>query len=177
MIKSESHSSIASSDGNVPNRPIPPVVNGESSGTTALPRKAFMTGAANFSAISSMSSPQSNAPCRTQSRFCSLHSEPKPRVLSRLMKELERLSSKRQKCAPVFSSSGSSSFKAASCKSIGKLMCATPRSAKASRQAMSVTAVTCCTIGCYKAQRPRTTLGHLYPAGNTFRSSRDKCVQ
>ncbi len=138
-----------------------------------------MTGAANFSAISSMSSPQSNAPCRTQSRFCSLHSEPKPRVLSRLMKEPDRLSSKRQKCAPVFSSSGSSSFKAASCKSIGKLMCATPRSAKASRQAMSVTTVTCCTsvICCYKAQRTRTTLGHLYPAGSTFRSSRDKCVQ
>ena len=45
---SVSHSCIASCDGAVPSRPMPPVVYGLSSGTTALPSSGLMIGPPTF---------------------------------------------------------------------------------------------------------------------------------
>src|ERR1041385_1233027 len=61
-MSSVSHSSSASSDGSVPSSPIPPVVNGESSGTTALPSSGFTMGAPSRSAARSSSSAAPSAP-------------------------------------------------------------------------------------------------------------------
>ena len=61
-MTSPSHSSIASSEGRVPSRPTPPVVNGESSGTVALPSSGLMIGPATMSASRSSSSPAPRAP-------------------------------------------------------------------------------------------------------------------
>ena len=47
---SVSHSCIASCDGAVPSRPMPPVVYGLSSGTTALPSSGLTIGAPTISA-------------------------------------------------------------------------------------------------------------------------------
>ena len=44
-IRSVSHSAIASSEGSVPRRPMPPVVYGLSSGTHDLPSRALTIGA------------------------------------------------------------------------------------------------------------------------------------
>jgi hypothetical protein len=54
-MSSVSHLSIASCDGLVPSNPIVPVVNGLVSGTAAVPKSAFTTGAANTSAVRSNS--------------------------------------------------------------------------------------------------------------------------
>ena len=61
-ISSVSHSSIASCEGSVPSRPMPPVVYGLSSGTAALPSSALTIGAPSVSASCSSSSPASSAP-------------------------------------------------------------------------------------------------------------------
>ena len=55
-------SSIRSSDGLVPSRPIPPVVYGESSGTVALPDSVLTIGAPSVSATASSSSRACSAP-------------------------------------------------------------------------------------------------------------------
>ena len=57
---------IPAADGSVPSRPIPPVVYGESSGSTALPSSAFITGAPSLSATCSTSLPHPSAPCPTR---------------------------------------------------------------------------------------------------------------
>ncbi len=57
-----SRSSISSSDGAVPSRPIPPVVYGESSGTVALPDSVLMIGAPSVSATASNCSRACRAP-------------------------------------------------------------------------------------------------------------------
>ena len=61
-MRIESHSSMASSEGSVPSRPIPPVVYGDSSGTVAFPRSGFTIGAAINSASRSSSSRAPIAP-------------------------------------------------------------------------------------------------------------------
>ena len=65
IISSVSASFIVSLDGEVPSRPIPPVVYGLSSGITALPRSALTIGAPNFSATAITSSAAPSAPCPT----------------------------------------------------------------------------------------------------------------
>jgi hypothetical protein len=60
-----SASYMASLDGEVPIRPIPPVVYGLTSGITALPKSALTIGAPSFSAPASTSSPASSAPYPT----------------------------------------------------------------------------------------------------------------
>src|SRR3954454_19869352 len=61
-IKRLSHPSIATSEGRVPSRPMPPVVYGESSGTQALPSSGLMIGPASTSATFSSSSVAPRAP-------------------------------------------------------------------------------------------------------------------
>ena len=65
IINNVSASLIASLDGSVPSKPIPPMLYGLSSGTTALPKSALTIGAPNFSATATTSSPAPSAPCPT----------------------------------------------------------------------------------------------------------------
>lgn len=58
-----SHAFIVQEDGAVPKSPMPPVVNGESSGNTALPKRDLATGAPNRSATCVTSARAVNAPC------------------------------------------------------------------------------------------------------------------
>ena len=57
---------IAHDDGAVPRWPMPPVVKGESSASTALPSSALATGAPSRSATSVTSARAFRAPCPTR---------------------------------------------------------------------------------------------------------------
>ena len=126
----------------MPSRPMPPVVYGESSGTTALPSRALTIGAASVSATCSSSSPAPSAPwpARMTVFFPPLSSGRGALERLGLRDDDRRRPGLGRVPLDVHRPRGRSSEDDFSCQSLQQLMCATPRAASAARQAASTRA-------------------------------------
>src|SRR3954447_16718420 len=117
---------------------MPPVVYGESSGTTALPSSALTIGAPRMSATCSSSSPAPIAPCPASmtgflpplSSDAALLSDS---ACGTTMGGVQAL----DVCPLTFIGEGDPSEADFSCQSLQHVMCATPRAPSAARQAAS----------------------------------------